>query len=97
MTDADILKHAMEKAKTNGFEWHSTDLRLMKSLVRFNGYYRIIFDHEFAKAFWGEKPEDLTGYVPDGENPNDYLPPWQVHLREMVLEEDPLKYLERFL
>ena len=97
MTDAAILKQALEKAKAAGFEWHSTDLRHMKSLVQFNRYYAYIFSHDFAKAFWGEHPEDVPGYVPDGEQPDDYLPPWQVHLQQMVLAEDPLQYLERFL
>jgi hypothetical protein len=44
----------------------------------------IIFSHSFAKAFWGE--EKYTGI---------YC--WQHHLQMMVLEEEPLKYLEKWL
>lgn len=58
----------------------------------------LIFNHDFAKALWGEKPvtfmqthmqelwsanEDLTF---DGTR-------WQYHLQQMVVADDPIKYL----
>ena len=32
-----------------------------------------------------------------GESWSAYQPVWEYHLREMVLEEEPLKYLEKFI
>tara|TARA_Y100000310_G_scaffold299988_1_gene335302 strand:+ start:300 stop:779 length:480 start_codon:yes stop_codon:yes gene_type:complete len=61
---------------------------------------KILFDHDFAKAFFGEKvichgimPEGLDG--PLVELPSQ--PAWKIHLQSMVLEKNPVKYLEKFL
>lgn len=60
-------------------------------------YKSVIFNHDFAKAFWGEKRVEittlLTGLVPY----RNLMTKWQYHLQQMVLEEEPLKYLEQFL
>ncbi len=56
--------------------------KLRMDLVR--GY---IFDIKNAKAIWGED-ENYEGIR---------QPEWQVRLKEMVLEEEPLKYLEKFI
>jgi len=45
----------------------------------------IVFSHDFAKAFW--KLDD-TNY---GQGS------WDEHLQQMVLEKDPIKYLEKFI
>ena len=60
-------------------------------------------DFYFAKAFWGEKDfYHLEGQSTiDGQDWNDEIkiaiPIWQYHLQQMVLEKDPIKYLEQFL
>lgn len=67
-----------------------------------------IFSHDFAKAFWGSEMictcVDTDDYI--SEPPDEYcthcmvdpnLEEWQYHLQQMVLEEDPVKYLEKFL
>jgi hypothetical protein len=53
-----------------------------------NVYYSVIFSHSFAKAIWGEEK------IYDGEF---FGKAWEYHLQQMVLEENPLKYLEKFL
>lgn len=62
----------------------------------------VIFSHDFAKALWGEDPlvsernrvlikesgvsrEIVAGYGTSA---------WQHHLQQMVISEDPIKYLE---
>ncbi|HED05264.1 MAG TPA: hypothetical protein ENI61_01110 [Ignavibacteria bacterium] len=75
-------------------------------------YKSAIFNHDFAKVFFGKY--EICGYC--GENleesgesclgsnncqlscnyPNP-IPIWKYHLQQMVLEEDPIKYLEKFL
>lgn len=71
-----------------------------------NRFYRDIFSHDFAKAFWGEaylsdsewyrinifNPAKFTHYTEDIS-----IKSWQYHLQQMVLEKEPLKYLEKFL
>ena len=65
----------------------------------------MIFSHSFAKAFWGEayhqvEPKDLYSTpwdLYDGLQLYQYPKAWQYHLQQMVLEENPIKYLEKFL
>jgi len=53
------------------------------------GYRSGIFDHDFTKAFWGE------GLVENANLIMQYQ--WQYHLQQMVISEEPLKYIEKFL
>ena len=57
----------------------------------------VIFSRDFAKAFWGEKIWGELIDDPRYKNTIKNLEAWEYHLREMVLEEEPLKYLEKFL
>ena len=54
-----------------------------------------MFRHDFAKAFWGEKWDYFDGYDKGGVLFAERL--WQHHLQIMVLEKEPLKYLEKYL
>lgn len=62
---------------------------------------RLIFNHDFAKALWGEDPamfamEDIK----KDELGKVYMPGltwWQYHLQQMVIAEDPIKYLGEHL
>lgn len=91
MTDEQILKKAIEKAVENGYEWFLKDsqegykLWTCEDDVRDKTYFNTIFSHNFAKAFW-KGWEVYAGPLP-----------WQHHLQMMVLEPEPLKYLEKFL
>lgn len=67
-------------------------------------YMKLIFSHEFAKAFWGEElvvpsyPKSLNDdYVEDAITVDDMIKLWQYHLQQMVLKEEPIKYLEKFI
>lgn len=57
------------------------------------GKEEVIFDHDFAKAFWGEEVLDEK---PDGNMRVDEWG-WQHHLQEQVISDDPIRYLERGL
>ena len=100
MTDQQILQKAIKKAVKNGWdnkhEWYPGEFNV----------HRMYFSHAFAKAFWGEKEERIehvyaydkdTGGPIEAETYFEWLPAWQYHLQQMVLEEDPVKYLEKFL
>lgn len=82
MNNEQILKQAIEKAVKNGFTWDKI------WSFEYPDYYALIFSHSFAKAFWGE--ETITYF-------EDSPKCWQYHLQQMVLEEEPLKYIEKFL
>lgn len=111
MTNAEILKKAIEKAVEGGYvlpygishygvmEWEY-DIN-----EKANNNYIVIFSHDFAKAFFGEGYYRYgdTGLVKTSEHSHDRTvlmsteKEWEYHLQQMVLEEDPLKYLEKFL
>ena len=100
MTNEQILKKAIEKAVENRWEhnykfsdksWHY--------LLYDKGFYKLIFSHSFAKAFWGEEAREYACIdMPEHEcNCMRTIPSWQWYLQQMVIEEQPLKYIEKFL
>lgn len=65
--------------------------------------YEIIFNHDFAKALWGEELKRIVigAELADGEeewgvpwNIDEEVPNWQYHLSQMVIAPDPIKYLQ---
>lgn len=54
-----------------------------------------IFNHDFAKALWHDEGKWLTRhYTPSGlQLSGQEVPYWKVHLQQMVISEDPIKYL----
>ena len=119
MTDLKILTEAINKARSKGYKKDNSKLYLvargsLKSTLSLDFYRGLIFDHDFAKAFWGEekdfcarcsphiisKSNQLNYYktAPQCDNCWDWLIyRWQYHLQQMILEKEPLKYLEKFL
>ena len=104
MTNEEILRGAIEKAKQGGYGFRGEAKRAIGTLVFlsetknvpiiFNATTKyIIFSHEFARAFWGE---DNNHYLVCAHG-NIVYQSWQYHLQCMVLEAEPLKYLEKFL
>jgi len=86
MTNEQILKKAMEKAEKNGFDGDGYELGLPLN---------IIFRHDFAKAFWGEEKVVYMQIV--GGDSRHRWKAYEYYLMRMVLEKEPLKYLEKFL
>lgn len=99
-----ILKKAIKKALKNGWaeknfgvfiyldSEEGIDDYVEEILQGINMFYGLIFDHSFAESIWGKEifgSDDVPPKVPT------YI--WQWHLWQMVIEEDPLKYLEKFL
>lgn len=64
-----------------------------------NQPYQLIFNHEFAKALWGEELVKEAYRLDKGKNKGEVLvreperPIWQCILRSMVIADDPIKYL----
>ena len=99
MTNEQILKKAIEKATPNKDSiWkffqvlkHFEDKPIAKECF-INGF---IFSHDFAKDFWGEG--DTGGDKCKSCGYNGCYKVWKYHLTKMVIEKEPLKYLERFI
>lgn len=70
------------------FEAEDHEPPVVSKHIRFC-WEQIVFNHDFAKALWGDKlPEQAGDYYYNGPNEN-YL--W--HLQQMVIADDPVKYL----
>ncbi len=58
--------------------------------------FDIVFDHEFAKALWGEDNQNWHTFSigpNESEATSKPLPSWQRHLQHMVISLDPIAYL----
>lgn len=96
MTNQEILTKAIQKAVANGWQgspnynitWSAKDNAWV---LPDTNYYSIIFNHDFAKALWGE--EMIWWGFPDTTHKKYELLTWQYHLQQMVIADDPIKYL----
>jgi hypothetical protein len=60
-----------------------------------HNYLLFLFSHDFAKALWGEK-KILKEEVMPGKGVRTWYSQqydWKQHLQQMVIAEDPIKYL----
>ena len=107
MNNEEIIKKAIEKAEKSGFDSKEIKDHFETGYSGYDTLYitEMIFSHDFAKAFWGElkKWEEIISdngwWISDSEyHAVEFLGRrWHYHLQQMVLEEDPIKYLEQFL
>ena len=109
MTDEMILKKAIEKAVKGGYGKHLAKAWLKSITPNSREYFVLIFSHSFAKAFWGKKEvwkvdidplyQKLHQKNPSFEGGNFRVAEraWEYHLQQMVLEENPICYLKKFL
>ena len=107
MNDNEILQKAVKRANKNapkGMKFTAGIINVLGSHpIR---YYHLIFDHEFCQAFWGEEllfcGKSLSGFPKDADNQvfkreGLSVKAWKYHLQQMVLEENPIQYLSKFL
>lgn len=113
MSNKEILEKAIQKAIEGGwagcYVMHSTTKHWLitgrpELCVEFttgsNAYFHpstFIFDHDFAKALWGEDHVYRADCIESPEEgaagfQEDYSA-WEFHLREMIIAPDPIKYL----
>jgi hypothetical protein len=105
MTNQKILTKAIRKAKNNGWKttlitswpWSDEFLEWSDWEVR-TSLYEVIFNHGFAKALWGQQKVYTVGNgEPLGPGYHALLHPliprWQFKIQQMVIAEDPIKYL----
>ncbi len=104
MTDKEILQKVFNIAYGNGWDYNCSvawESEYFVPITKDKRYYKIIFSHEFVKAFFGEKKEafweEWKDYTDSFEAAHGCQAEWKHHLQQMVLEKEPLKYLEKFL
>lgn len=107
MNNEEILTRAIKTAVANGWDGLSSSEHLLKHPAHFAQWVldsknieRYIFNHDFAKALWGEMPVgfkdiELTDYKRDEpiQHPDGYLKNYERHLQRMVIASDPIAYL----
>lgn len=105
-TLVDKLIEVSEKhgaAKGTSEDYQSKVLYLKERVMFYANKYPQLFwlltkdDFMVAKALWGEEKWYTTGEkVPEGRQAllHPTLEAWQYHLQQMVIAEDPIKYLE---
>ena len=93
MTKQEILEKAIRKAIEGGFNESKIDEVEL-------GATGLVYRHDFAKALWGDELHQETFIVPKelskrfaGTKDLDIKPVWQYHLQQMVISDDPIKYL----
>ena len=103
MKDKEVLQKAIEVAAKKGSVTASNyEIRMSQQ----GGYgSRVVcmmacFSHDFAKAFWGEGEKCLEPNlkrVGVGQYLTEDIQSWQYHLQQMVLEDNPIDYLRKFV
>jgi hypothetical protein len=99
MKDFYILYRAIQTAKLNSYTENPSFPHIFGE-VPVDKYIHVIFSHDFAKAFWGESSLYCNAKTHiNGCTSYWYRKTkgWQYHLQQMVLEKEPLKYIEKFL
>jgi len=71
----------------NNVEQHSFDL------LGVGSFYELIFNHDFAKALWGGGVYANFYAGKHGDTIDFKGLNWQGHLINMVIADDPIKYL----
>jgi hypothetical protein len=87
MNKHETIEKAIKKAVKNGAnEIYLSELYL-KSIET------LIFNHDFARALWGEEYEKYESSIFFKKKSIGSFPNYQIHLGRMVLSRDPIKYL----
>jgi len=105
LSNQEILEKAIQKAIDGGWEalpingrkhWiesapehRAKDVDMfitMGSKVQSESYRNIIYNHDFAKALWGKEDRQFRSI-------GGWTQAWKYHLQQMVIAEEPIKYL----
>lgn len=94
MTQADKLEALVQRARSNGWDMaaYADWAQGATHLVHGTNWYALTFNHDFARALFGEKPEyEMDLYSPDNYQLN--LNCWEWHLQQAVISDDPIDYM----
>ena len=106
------IEKAIENGFEDIISWDKLDMSIWKNAVEMKTYYQAISSHDFARAFFKDVELDECHYCGFSKYRHEHsegtylgrVPcykysqsTWITYLQQMVREEDPLKYLEKFL
>lgn len=107
MTNEEILIKAIKKAVKNGYKsvvpkyLHITESGIgmfqenVAEHIEYLSVDRIIFDHNFAKAFWGEECHSHSDNVSSRDCPYDCeIPKWKKEIQKLALSKDRFQYIK---
>ncbi len=104
MTWTEIIKKAINEAKAGGYEMDESKIHWGQMTAE-NGYSKLIFNHDFAKAIFGNgehydrllKVETENAESEGREIDSEFLPlpTWKKMLQQMIVQEDPLSWLSK--
>lgn len=105
MTEIEIIKALLDKSKKNGYGIDTG--APLDVFVQHKVYYKFLFNHDFAKAIWGDVFVDEEGkeivieFDPKSKKtvftpPPGMIPKYLYHLRGLALSTDHLAYLEKY-
>lgn len=108
MSNKEILERAIQKAIDGGWmRGRAAEDINFDSLIHDKVLVTsIIFNHDFAKALWGEELTHLHNGkkvmwrkdLPEGVVETTFArPKYEYHLQQMVIAEDPIEYLGKHL
>lgn len=107
MTDQEVLEKAIKKAIDNGWDnWGrllgvdaknspNPIYQFGRKTLHFDRHPVLIYNHDFAKALWGEVKVGRTEHIPHVGTKTYYKPNtgWHYHLQRMVISDNPIHYL----
>ena len=102
LTNKEILEKAIQKAIDGGYDHIPYSVTEHADfLIESKVLPILIYNHQFAKALWGDEWHHNTFIVPKelskrfaGTNELDIKPLYMYHLQRMVISDDPIKYLK---
>jgi hypothetical protein len=103
MTQQEVLTKAIEKAFKGGWKDGTIEAYVKVISVANSVVIRgIIFNHDFARALWGEKKvkHNAHALIKDGKKVGEsygMMFAWEIHLQQMVIADDPIKYLKEHM
>ena len=92
MTTKEILEIAIKKAIAEGYS--GTYESVWINIGRFSDTLELIYNHDFAKALWGEKLTNPIHIYENGNMAKVQQTAWQYHLQRMVIADNPIQYLK---
>lgn len=97
-TQAEKLEALIRRANNNGYTSYPSSWAEYEAWDIDKPYTTFIFNHDFARALFGEKPE--YGIKRYGPTPNTItrqdageFVPWQFHLQQAVISDNPVDYM----
>ena len=108
MNDTEKLTKIIDKAVRNGYQNYWMEETGWKVIEDGNDFWitcgisttldieKIIFDHSFAKAYFGEEDIDWAGSIM-GISWHKQQSSWKHHLQQLVLADNRIEYLYMFI